>query len=98
MLAQEFPDLYQEMMLNVILFLPIGMTMPFVFGDRVKHTILLTVGISILLSVLIEFLQFILMRGYAEIDDVICNTVGACLGVLPFGSLQIFLRGDICQK
>jgi glycopeptide antibiotics resistance protein len=33
-------------------------------------------------SIGIELIQFIWMLGWCEIDDVICNTLGAVLGFL----------------
>ena len=82
-LAKVYPDVYQEMMLNVIMFMPIGMTMPFVLR-MAKHPVLITVLFALLLSISIELLQLFLHRGYAEIDDVIFNTSGTVIGSLSF--------------
>ena len=82
--AKTYPDVYQQMMLNVVLFLPLGMTLPFALNARVKRPIIVTVVFAVLFSAVIESMQFVLMRGYAEIDDVIFNTLGAVLGVIPY--------------
>lgn len=78
-LAQEFPDVYNQMMLNIVLFLPLGLTMPFVF--KVRFPAILTIVISLLYSCVIECLQYYLSRGYFEVGDLILNTTGALLGI-----------------
>lgn len=83
-LAKLFPDVYQEMILNVILYMPVGMTMPFVLSGRVRHPAAVTVVFALLLSIATEILQFLFMRGYTEVDDVMFNTIGAVLGAISF--------------
>lgn len=83
-LAKTHSDIYHELMMNVILFLPIGLTVPYIFCDKAKHPVILTIGTAIVFSVIIELLQLVFMRGYAEIDDVIFNTLGAFLGCLSY--------------
>ena len=83
-LAQTHSDIYLEMMLNVVLFFPVGLTMPFVMNGIVKRPIITTLLSAIALSTVIEVMQYILMRGYAEIDDVIFNTVGVLLGCISY--------------
>jgi len=90
-LAKKFPDVYQEIMLNVILYLPVGMTMPFVLSGRVRHPVMVTVVFAASLSLATEILQYLFMRGYSEIDDVIFNTIGAVLGVFSFLIASCFI-------
>ena len=40
----------------------------------------------------LEFLQFITKRGYAEIDDVILNTMGVTIGFWVYRFLLKFLK------
>ena len=40
----------------------------------------------------LEFLQFITKRGYAEIDDVILNTMGVAIGFWVYRFLLKFLK------
>ncbi len=80
--AKIYRDVYQEITLNVVLYLPIGMTLPFVLFGHIRCPVIAALIFSIFLSSVIEFLQFIFMLGYAEIDDVIFNTLGSVFGVL----------------
>lgn len=75
----------RTLLMNIILFVPFGLTAPYMIGEKIKNEYLKW-GICILsagvLSILIESLQYCLGVGRAEIDDVICNTLGGGLGVL----------------
>ncbi len=73
---------------NIILFLPIGILFPVVFNKGLKRTAMF--GIS--LSLLIELSQFIFHKGYFEVDDLICNTIGVCAGFLIQKSIKIGIR------
>lgn len=78
--AIEQPEMYRSMLMNVFLFVPLGMSLVFVFNGSVLKRILLTVLVGFLLSVAVETIQFFFSLGMAETDDVICNTVGALVG------------------
>ena len=75
----------RTLLMNIILFVPFGLTAPYMIDEKIKKEYLKW-GICILsasvLSVLIESLQYCFGLGRAEIDDVICNTLGGGLGVL----------------
>ena len=69
--------LMQEVLSNVVVFIPIG----FLLGIVLRKSGLagvMAVGIGI--SVVIELLQFTMMRGFCETDDVIHNAVGCLIG------------------
>lgn len=91
-LAKMHSDIYHELIMNVILFLPIGLTAPYIFCDKAKHPVILTIGVAIVFSVLIELLQLVFMRGYAEIDDVIFNSIGALLGSMSYMIVKAIQR------
>lgn len=78
--AVEQREIYRSMLMNTILFVPLGLTLPFVFKGSTAKRILLTVLIGFVFSVCIEAAQYIFSIGQAETDDVICNTVGTALG------------------
>jgi glycopeptide antibiotics resistance protein len=59
---------------NIVFFIPFGILHPARKGKGVLIT-------ALLLSALIEATQYIGGFGLAEIDDVICNTLGALLGL-----------------
>ena len=82
--ARIQPEMYRSMLMNVFLFVPLGLAMPFALPQKWKHRALFTVLFACVLSVGIEYLQYRLSLGRCETDDVICNTFGAFLGTLSF--------------
>ena len=72
------PNLFVENIMNVVVFIPVGMMLGSFL--RVKGSWLFTLLIGCGISVTIESLQFFLMRGFSEVDDVIHNTMGCLLG------------------
>lgn len=78
--AIEQPEMYRSMLMNVFLFEPLGLALPFVFKGSAVKRILLSIMIGFALSVIIETVQYFFVLGMAEIDDVICNTLGTAIG------------------
>ena len=78
--AKLQPEMYRSMLMNVFLFVPLGLSLPFVFGGSTGKRILLTILVGLLLSVTIEAIQYFAQLGMAETDDVICNTLGTAIG------------------
>lgn len=67
----------QENLLNILLFVPIGVLLSFVSEKfRLRHACL----IGVIISFLIEVCQLVLCRGLFEWDDMIHNTLGCGLG------------------
>ena len=69
---------------NVLVFIPFGLLFPI---KRWRWLLIL----AILFSSTIEAVQYGLNLGWCEIDDVICNVLGAAVG---FG-MWIWLKGKI---
>ena len=78
-------DLLAENIMNVVVFIPVGLLLGIAFKQMTWWKALL-IGCSI--SVTIEALQFFFMRGFSELDDVMHNTLGCLIG---FG-FMIILR------
>ena len=78
-------DLLAENIMNVVVFIPVGLLLGIAFKQMTWWKALL-IGCSI--SVTIEALQFFFMRGFSEVDDVMHNTLGCLIG---FG-FMIILR------
>ena len=75
--AKDQPELYREMLMNVLLFVPPGLFLPFVFKSRsVPRSVLA----AFLLSAFVETAQYFFGLGMAEADDLITNTLGAFIG------------------
>ena len=79
-LAKEEPEFYRTMLMNVCLFLPLGLALPYVLPARVKHRFWVSVLIGAALSVSIELCQLVLQIGRCETDDVLMNTLGTAMG------------------
>ena len=80
--ARQQPELYREMLMNVFLFFPLGLTLSNALPQKWTcwGRIVLTTLISCILSAGIEYAQYRYALGMAEVDDVICNTMGAFIG------------------
>ena len=80
--ARQQLELYREMLMNVFLFFPLGLTLSNAL-PRKWHCwvrIAITTFVGCILSVGIEHVQYCYALGMAEVDDVICNTLGASIG------------------
>lgn len=80
--ARQQPELYREMLMNVFLFFPLGLTLSNALPRKWHRwlRIILTTLIGCILSAGIEYAQYRYALGLAETDDVICNTLGAFIG------------------
>ena len=80
--ALQQPELYREMLMNVFLFFPLGLTLSNALPRKWHRwlRIILTTLIGCILSAGIEYAQYRYALGMAEVDDVICNTLGAFIG------------------
>ena len=63
---------------NLLLFAPMGFFIPMLFQDKIKNTKQFLI-IIIILTFLVEIIQFITYRGWTDIDDIILNTIGASI-------------------
>jgi glycopeptide antibiotics resistance protein len=73
--AKIQPEIYRALIMNMLLFIPLGMTFPFALPNRFKNRVVVTIGSAAVISSLIEFVQFCFCLGLCETDDV--NTLGA---------------------
>ena len=80
-------DLLAENIINVVVFIPVGLLLSIAFKQVTWWKALL---IGCCISVTIEALQFFLMRGFSELDDVMHNTLGCILGY----SLWLMVNGS----
>ena len=80
--ALQQPELYREMLMNIFLFFPLGLTLSNALPQKWHRwvRIILTTLIGCILSAGIEYAQYRYALGLAETDDVICNTLGAFIG------------------
>ena len=84
-----------DTMLNIILFLPFGFFMPLLYKKYNRAGRIALAGF--LLSLSIEFAQMFGM-GATDINDLITNTVGACLGYFIYYLLSKTTRKELRKK
>ena len=60
---------------NIVLFIPMGMSL-----QGYKKNTGFTMVNALIISVLIESLQYVFSCGKTEMDDVMANTIGALIG------------------
>lgn len=79
--AKEQPEIYRAMLMNVLLFVPFGLSLPESLPHRcqLSYRVFLTILCGFLFSSGIEFLQYQYCLGRTETDDVLCNTLGTAL-------------------
>lgn len=78
-------EMLKENLLNIALFFPFGILLPFSFYKRLRWWQGLAMGL--IASVIIEVLQLVLCRGLFEFDDMIHNGFGCMLGSIFAGVL-----------
>ena len=87
--SYDRPDLLTENIMNVVVFIPVGMILGSLLRVKGSSTSEATKSMTWLMvaiigcgiSVTIESLQFFFMRGFSELDDVMHNTVGCIFGI-----------------
>lgn len=71
----------EGIILNILLFVPFGYLLPSLF-PRLRWWQVILLGFAC--SLCIELLQLITKLGYADVDDLINNTLGAAIGFLCY--------------
>ena len=71
----------EDLLLNIILFMPLGFLLPYIWP---KLNWWKTVLLSFCVSTVIEATQYLAHWGCLDLDDIINNTLGACVGYLCF--------------
>lgn len=74
------PGILQEVLLNCVLLLPVGMLLPLIFSRPLKWYQGLLFGAIV--SGCIELLQLITCRGLFEFDDIFHNSLGCMVGCI----------------
>ena len=77
--------------MNVIVFIPVGMILGSLLRVKGSWLVALLIGCSI--SAVIELLQFFLMRGFSEVDDVMHNIVGCLMGWFMVKGSRLMVHG-----
>ncbi|MBQ0065529.1 MAG: VanZ family protein [Firmicutes bacterium] len=88
--AFTIPDWYLLIQngLNILLFFPIGFFLSISFSKKKAFKL------GILYCLLIEISQFILQRGYFDVDDILHNGIGLVLGILCWEWVKKLLKQE----
>ena len=93
--SYDRPELLVENIMNVIVFIPVGMILGSLLRVKGSWLVALLIGCSI--SITIEALQFWFMKGFSEVDDVMHNTVGCLIGWFMVKGSRFMVK-DIARK
>ena len=77
--SYSHPELRMEIVLNYILFIPLGLLLHLCFGEKYGLRVVIA---GLLLSVSIELIQLLFNIGLFEFDDMIGNTIGCLIGAV----------------
>lgn len=67
---------------NVAVFIPLGFALPVLF-ERIKSFLQVLI-LSFAISLLAETMQLVLKVGCFDVDDLLLNTIGGCIGYLIY--------------
>ena len=76
---------------NIIIFIPLGIYLPLLKKDK---RVLINLLFIFLVSLSVEILQGLLGIGVSDIDDIILNCLGGCIGILGYKFLLFILREE----
>lgn len=79
-------SLFRNIVLNILLFVPLGFLLPFYSKKMQKFYI--TIPIGCFITLIIEILQFVTKIGIFEIDDILNNSIGVVIGYSSFMILK----------
>ena len=103
--AKQQKEMYREMLMNVLLFVPFGLCAPFAFnsvrGSEMLFAfryVVFTVLLALSISISIEATQYFFSLGRCETDDVIFNCSGTILGTIAYIIVLLNRRGENCVK
>jgi glycopeptide antibiotics resistance protein len=96
--AKAQPELYRTMFMNVLLFMPFGLSLPFALNKKIWYSVCITALIGLGLSICVEVLQYVFFLGRCETDDIIMNVLGVLIGTSSFVICQMLTRTKIFKK
>lgn len=80
------PGAWRNIILNILMFVPLGILLPLIFKNCRKYWITYLLGLFF--TLIIEVIQLISGRGIFEVDDIFNNTLGCIIG---YGIVMIFI-------
>jgi len=77
-------ELIGENIMNAVVFVPVGLLFAILMSRKSQKDWLVAIMVGAGMSLTIEALQFFLHRGFAEVDDVMHNALGALIGYIMY--------------
>lgn len=74
-------DAAREVFLNILLYVPMGYLLPFVFKPM-RYSVLACTAVGFLCSCATEYAQLRYGLGYFQLDDILNNTLGCLIGAV----------------
>ncbi|RDY25488.1 VanZ family protein [Romboutsia weinsteinii] len=84
---------WRNIILNILMFVPLGILLPLIFKKCRKYWVAYLVGF--LATVFLELIQLVTGKGIFELDDIFNNTLGCIIG---YGIVMIFILCFIDKK
>ena len=84
----------KEAMVNLILFVPLGMYLKYLFKDK-KILNILAITLT---SLFYEVLQYIFHIGVSDITDIIINVIGGVIGILLINVITKIINKSKCSN
>lgn len=79
---------FRHVMLNVLMFAPLGFLLPRLCRDRLNR-FLCVLAVGLWLTATVESLQYLFVIGQCDLEDIIGNTLGTAVG---YGLNRLYLR------
>lgn len=79
---------------NVCFFIPIGFMLSYLHPGMKKKRVWIWILVCIGFSAAIEVLQYVTGRGFMDVDDVVCNGMGAAIGAAAAVTAGNWVQGE----
>lgn len=76
---------------NIVIFIPLGVYFPLFKKDK---RVIINLLYIFIVSLSVEIIQGLLGIGASDIDDIILNCLGGCIGILGYKFLLFILRDE----
>lgn len=76
---------------NIVIFIPLGVYFPLFKKDK---RVIINLLYIFIISLFVEIIQGLFGIGTSDIDDIILNCLGGCIGILGYKFLLIILRNE----
>lgn len=92
----QYHGLSFDVIANVLMFVPLTFlfSLSLLNKKNTKHTIIKSLQLSFCVSLSIEILQILFMKGTFQFTDLLFNTLGGLIGALLYTLLKTFFRKD----